>query len=411
MPLAPPCFIRFHQSSKAEVYNSDLFGFIQLPDGYSDVYVENTTFNGIGPAETSHVEVVNSSFKTLELSFAQGSVVKVNDLRAGFFDYLDLKDKISSSYHAFDLKLNKTSIETLTLLVYYDSETDISNSSIESLGILIPSHTSAMIDGLKPLFYEYEQVGEMVLNKTSIAGQVSIKMEPTEDSLITVANSSVSLFLGHNCSVHVIDSVVEGLTTRDPWSFSGTIYFENVTWKEGILVFGSSFCVYGDISLQDFALVIWRSSNITRNYLIVARNMSNSPIENVTLTLLDKNSTLVWNGTTDSPGRADFNVTFADSNYTDTLRLNIFKEGFYNETKAVGFLSDTPVSIVLTEKIPGDLNLDREVSLADLVLLAQAYGSKPGDSNWNPNADIDGNNIVGLSDLVALAQHYGQHYP
>lgn len=66
-------------------------------------------------------------------------------------------------------------------------------------------------------------------------------------------------------------------------------------------------------------------------------------------------------------------------------------------------------SIVLT--IPGDINGDFKVSLQDLVSLASAYGSKPGDINWNPNADIDGSNAVGLADLVILAAHYGQHYP
>jgi outer membrane protein assembly factor BamB len=61
--------------------------------------------------------------------------------------------------------------------------------------------------------------------------------------------------------------------------------------------------------------------------------------------------------------------------------------------------------------IPGDLNGDFTVGLSDLVTLAKAYGSRPSDPNWNPNADIDGNGAVGLSDLVILAQHYGQHYP
>jgi hypothetical protein len=61
--------------------------------------------------------------------------------------------------------------------------------------------------------------------------------------------------------------------------------------------------------------------------------------------------------------------------------------------------------------IPGDINGDFKVSLADLVILANAYGSKPGDTKWNPNADINGNNIVDLSDLVLMAIHYGQHYP
>ena len=65
--------------------------------------------------------------------------------------------------------------------------------------------------------------------------------------------------------------------------------------------------------------------------------------------------------------------------------------------------------VVIT--IPGDINGDFNVGLTDLVILAQAYGSRPGDSKWNINADIDGNSAVGLSDLVILAQHYGQHYP
>jgi general secretion pathway protein D len=61
--------------------------------------------------------------------------------------------------------------------------------------------------------------------------------------------------------------------------------------------------------------------------------------------------------------------------------------------------------------IPGDLNGDFKVSLADLVILAQAYGSRPSNLNWNANADIDGNGVVGLTDLVNLATHYGEQFP
>jgi hypothetical protein len=59
--------------------------------------------------------------------------------------------------------------------------------------------------------------------------------------------------------------------------------------------------------------------------------------------------------------------------------------------------------------VPGDLNGDLKVSLADLVILARAYESKPGDPRWNPAADINGDRIVGLSDLEILAQCFGQH--
>jgi hypothetical protein len=64
----------------------------------------------------------------------------------------------------------------------------------------------------------------------------------------------------------------------------------------------------------------------------------------------------------------------------------------------------------VTITIPGDDSGDYWVKLADLVALANSYGSRPEENNWNPNADIDCNNSVGLSDLVILTQHYGQHY-
>lgn len=66
---------------------------------------------------------------------------------------------------------------------------------------------------------------------------------------------------------------------------------------------------------------------------------------------------------------------------------------------------------LITITIPGDINGDFRVSLTDLVILAQAYGSSLGDAKWNPNADIDANGVVNVTDLVTLATYYGQHYP
>jgi hypothetical protein len=85
-----------------------------------------------------------------------------------------------------------------------------------------------------------------------------------------------------------------------------------------------------------------------------------------------------------------------------------FQYGNYNLNVTAGNLT-AESSVVLT--ISGDLNGDFKVSLPDLVILAQSYGSKPGDPNWNPNADINNEGIVNLQDLVIMANDYGQHYP
>lgn len=94
----------------------------------------------------------------------------------------------------------------------------------------------------------------------------------------------------------------------------------------------------------------------------------------------------------------------AYGNYT----LKAYARPVANESRT---LDNACVGRQVTVTIPGDISGNLKVDLSDLVLLAQAYGSKPADPNWNTNADIDGNNAVGLSDLVTLAQHYGQRYP
>jgi parallel beta-helix repeat protein len=62
-------------------------------------------------------------------------------------------------------------------------------------------------------------------------------------------------------------------------------------------------------------------------------------------------------------------------------------------------------------RIPGDINADGTVDVFDAVILSGAAGSKPGDSNWNPNADINDDLMIDLFDAVILAGHAGEHYP
>jgi hypothetical protein len=51
--------------------------------------------------------------------------------------------------------------------------------------------------------------------------------------------------------------------------------------------------------------------------------------------------------------------------------------------------------------IAGDIDGDYFVGGFDLLFgLAPAFGSAPGDPNWNPNADLDGDGFVGGFDLL-----------
>jgi hypothetical protein len=58
--------------------------------------------------------------------------------------------------------------------------------------------------------------------------------------------------------------------------------------------------------------------------------------------------------------------------------------------------------------IPGDINGDGTVDIYDAILLAAAFGSTPGSSNWNPRADLNGDGIVDIYDAIIQAAHFGQ---
>jgi C1A family cysteine protease len=60
---------------------------------------------------------------------------------------------------------------------------------------------------------------------------------------------------------------------------------------------------------------------------------------------------------------------------------------------------------------PEDLHTDGVIDLQDLGAFLAAYGSTPGDPNWNPYADFDDSNLIDLSDLGVILAVYGQDCP
>ena len=56
----------------------------------------------------------------------------------------------------------------------------------------------------------------------------------------------------------------------------------------------------------------------------------------------------------------------------------------------------------------GDLDNDGTVDLNDFYIISLAYGSRPGDPNWNRIADLNRDNIINILDLRTAARHYGE---
>jgi hypothetical protein len=179
---------------------------------------------------------------------------------------------------------------------------------------------------------------------------------------------------------------------------------------------GTYVAYYGTSPVHDVAVTGIAPSktvvgqNYSVNVNVTAANPGNYP-ETFDLTLFANTIEIaevsvadVTNGTSAFVVFAWNTTWYAHDNYT----ISAVVRPVLNETD----LSDnTLVSGPVCVTIPGDINGDFKVSLQDLVRLANAYGSKPSDAKWNPNADIDGNGIIDQSDANILAQNYGKHYP
>jgi len=62
-------------------------------------------------------------------------------------------------------------------------------------------------------------------------------------------------------------------------------------------------------------------------------------------------------------------------------------------------------------KMLGDVTGDKKINIYDVVSVAVAYGSKPGDAKWNVQADLIRNNLINIFDVVAVTSKYGKKYP
>ena len=55
----------------------------------------------------------------------------------------------------------------------------------------------------------------------------------------------------------------------------------------------------------------------------------------------------------------------------------------------------------------GDIDRNGVVDMRDLAVLARAFGSYPGASNWNPKADLNQDSVVNMRDAAILLDNFG----
>ncbi len=81
---------------------------------------------------------------------------------------------------------------------------------------------------------------------------------------------------------------------------------------------------------------------------------------------------------------------------------------FLKVDRYVHGITDFNFNIIIfgTEYILGDLDHDGIVSIFDFVEIAGAYGTTPSDSLWNPQADLNNDNVIDIYDIILAAANY-----
>ena len=87
---------------------------------------------------------------------------------------------------------------------------------------------------------------------------------------------------------------------------------------------------------------------------------------------------------------------------------DVIIEGSSFLRRVVPAVNITAFGTVSTNMINGDINGDNAIGTPDFVQFRLAFGSIPGNPNWNPNADLNGDGAVGVSDFTILRANFGQ---
>jgi hypothetical protein len=145
----------------------------------------------------------------------------------------------------------------------------------------------------------------------------------------------------------------------------------------------------------DINVTVVNEGDYDENFsLTVYANVTPIKLENIAVTNGKSiNVTFTWDTT-----------AFARGSYT----IKAVADMVLGETDTI---DNTYIDGVVKVVIPGDIDGNGIVDIYDAIRLANAFGSEPGDYNWNPNTDINNDAIIDIYDTILLAIHYGEEIP
>jgi beta-glucosidase len=97
----------------------------------------------------------------------------------------------------------------------------------------------------------------------------------------------------------------------------------------------------------------------------------------------------------------NFSIPVSELGFCTNSQYKVLENGTFNVM--LGGLSRE----IVVAGISGDIDGNGVVNILDVVIVARAFGSKPGDSGWNSLADLDRNQVVDIADIALVAGNFG----
>jgi len=170
------------------------------------------------------------------------------------------------------------------------------------------------------------------------------------------------------------DVAVVDVTPYGNWTYQG--------WPINISVTTTNFGIF----TENETLSIFYTGSVGAG-MIGSETVALAPNETETLTF-------IWNTTS---------ISICYSGYTITAFANISPEIDSNVTNNV-----LQSALNIEVRILGDINGDGKVDGRDVTMAAKAFGTRPGDPRWNPDADINQDGRVDGRDITLIARNFGK---
>lgn len=195
-----------------------------------------------------------------------------------------------------------------------------------------------------------------------IRDSIVMRLNPIGNSNVSIINStfpSQIFSLYQNAHVSIINSTSTRTGPIDAYSYFGELYFEDTNLLIVMSISSSNFRISGSIAFLERAYTYpsgstvqyprishWEASNVTRGYEVIALYPDETPAPNTDLKLYDHSGALVWSGSSDENGRAEFEIKYTDENFSSKFDLRANNNGLTQQT-FIEFFSSTPVYLRL----------------------------------------------------------------